>query len=94
MDQNVNTNCAQQIRELRMSARLSQYQLAARAGISRMRISLVECGYATLSTEEDQSLRCAIDCAVREQIERLSAKLETKPSCSEALMLEKLRRQR
>ena len=40
------------IRELRKAARITQWELASRTGISRMRLSLAECGYVALTATE------------------------------------------
>ena len=57
-----------EIRECRKAAKLSQYELARRTGFSRMRLSLVECGYVALRPDEDRTLRAAITSAVRERV--------------------------
>jgi transcriptional regulator with XRE-family HTH domain len=63
------------IRECRKAAKVSQYELARRSGISRMRLSLAECGYVELDPDEDRTLRAAIRSAVREQVATFRAQL-------------------
>ena len=45
------------LRELRRMAYLTQFQLAQRCGVSRMRLSLAECGHLQLRPDEDRALR-------------------------------------
>ena len=45
------------LRELRRMADLTQFQLAQRCGVSRMRLSLAECGQLELNTSEDRVVR-------------------------------------
>jgi transcriptional regulator with XRE-family HTH domain len=40
------------IRKLRRLARLTQVELAKRTGISRVRLSMAECGYLSLTSDE------------------------------------------
>lgn len=46
-----------EIKELRRMADLTQFQLAQRCGVSRMRLSLAECGQLELNTNEDRAVR-------------------------------------
>jgi transcriptional regulator with XRE-family HTH domain len=41
-------------------ADLTQFQLAQRCGVSRMRLSLAECGQLQLRTDEDRLVREAL----------------------------------
>jgi transcriptional regulator with XRE-family HTH domain len=43
----------------------TQFRLANESGISRMKISLAECGEATLSTEEEAAIRRALTNAIK-----------------------------
>ena len=55
------------MRELRAKRKLvgwTQFRLAQESGVSRMRISLAECGEATFTAEEDASIRKALHEAI------------------------------
>lgn len=45
------------LKELRRMADLTQFELAQRCGVSRMRLSLAECGQLELNANEDIALR-------------------------------------
>jgi transcriptional regulator with XRE-family HTH domain len=45
------------LKELRRMADLTQFQLAQRCGVSRMRLSLAECGQLQLRPDEDSAVR-------------------------------------
>jgi transcriptional regulator with XRE-family HTH domain len=45
------------LRELRRMADLTQWELAQRCGVSRMRLSLAECGQLALRPEEESAVR-------------------------------------
>jgi transcriptional regulator with XRE-family HTH domain len=45
------------IKELRRMADLTQFQLAQRCGVSRMRLSLAECGHLELNAHENSAVR-------------------------------------
>jgi transcriptional regulator with XRE-family HTH domain len=45
------------LKELRRMADLTQFQLAQRCGVSRMRLSLAECGQLELNANEDSAVR-------------------------------------
>jgi transcriptional regulator with XRE-family HTH domain len=45
------------IKKLRKMADLTQFELAQRCGVSRMRLSLVECGQLKLHSEEELAVR-------------------------------------
>jgi transcriptional regulator with XRE-family HTH domain len=45
------------IKELRGIADLTQFELAQRCGVSRMRLSLTECGQLQLRPDEDRLIR-------------------------------------
>jgi transcriptional regulator with XRE-family HTH domain len=49
-----------EIKELRRMADLTQFQLAQRCGISRMRLSLAECGQLELNANEDRAVRTTL----------------------------------
>ena len=63
------------IRDLRLAAKLSQYELARRSGISRTRITMSECGYAELRPEEEQALCTAVANAIRERVSHFQGQL-------------------
>jgi len=48
------------IRQLRRTARLTQVELANETGISRMKVSLAECGYVELTEAEEHLVRQAV----------------------------------
>ncbi len=48
------------LRERRIKLRCSQYMVAKIAGVSRNRLSLVECGYIEAGTEELRKLHFAL----------------------------------
>jgi transcriptional regulator with XRE-family HTH domain len=48
------------LKELRRMADLTQFQLAQRCGVSRMRLSLAECGQIELNAKEDSAVRKAL----------------------------------
>jgi transcriptional regulator with XRE-family HTH domain len=45
------------LKQLRGMADLTQFQLAQRCGVSRMRLSLAECGQLQLRPDEDSAVR-------------------------------------
>jgi transcriptional regulator with XRE-family HTH domain len=45
------------LKELRRMADLTQFQLAQRCGVSRMRLSLAECGQLELHANEESAVR-------------------------------------
>ena len=49
------------IRKRRVGLRSSQYTVARLAGLSRNKLSLIECGYAEATSEELKRLQAAID---------------------------------
>jgi transcriptional regulator with XRE-family HTH domain len=53
------------LRELRRMAGLTQWQLAQRCGVSRMRVSLSECGQVELREEERSAIRSVLLEAIR-----------------------------
>lgn len=53
------------LRELRRMAGLTQWQLAQRCGVSRMRISLAECGQLELRQEEEAGVRSVLLDAIK-----------------------------
>lgn len=61
------------MRKTREMAGLSQFTVAQRSGISRMRLSLAECGEIQLRQVELESIRKVL----RAEIERRAAKLQT-----------------
>jgi transcriptional regulator with XRE-family HTH domain len=48
------------VRRARKEAKMSQFELANAAGISRMRISHAENGYLALNSDEIQAIKAAI----------------------------------
>jgi transcriptional regulator with XRE-family HTH domain len=60
------------LRKRRERSGLTQYVVSRRAGVSRMRLSLAECGQLQLRPEEEAAVRRVI----REGIEKHTAKLQ------------------
>jgi transcriptional regulator with XRE-family HTH domain len=48
------------LREMRRMADLTQFQLAQRCGVSRMRLSLAECGQLDLNAAEERAVRTTL----------------------------------
>jgi transcriptional regulator with XRE-family HTH domain len=69
------------IKKLRKMADLTQFELAQRCGVSRMRLSLVECGQLELYSEEELAVRKVLLMA----IEARSAQLRRALSGKEAV---------
>ncbi len=59
------------LRSLCEASGLTQFQLATRSGVSRMRLSLAECGDVVLTGEEERRVRECVLGAVREQSSKL-----------------------
>ncbi len=59
------------LRQLRRSARLTQFELAQRTGINRVRLSFAECGYTVLSRAEQDAIRTAIAGAAKSHTDRI-----------------------
>lgn len=60
------------VRQLRRAARITQYELAERTGISRMRLSLAECGYVSLTTAELNAVESATVSSAQDRLQELS----------------------
>ena len=58
---------ANELRRLRKLAVLTQWQTAMESGISRMRLSLAECGQVELTGEEKTAVRNVLEKAIRER---------------------------
>lgn len=56
------------VRGLRHLAGLTQIQAAKRSGIERSRLSLIECGHSSLSSEEMEALTEVLRTAIRERV--------------------------
>jgi len=59
------------VKELRKMAGLTQWELAQKCGVSRMKLSLAECGQAELSTDD----LAAVNKILREMIANRATKL-------------------
>jgi transcriptional regulator with XRE-family HTH domain len=71
------------LRKLRESAGLTQFAVARKSGVSRMRLSLAESGQLRLSPEEELAVREAIREGIEKQaaqLQHLLARAQTKPS--------------
>lgn len=60
------------LRKIRRAARITQYELAEKTGISRMRLSLAECNYICLTPEEMRAIERATLADVQERLKELS----------------------
>lgn len=68
------------LRNLRREARITQWELAELSGISRMRLSLAECGYVSLtSTELDAIRQATVSTTEARLIGLRQTKAETEP---------------
>ena len=63
------------LRTVRKEAGLSQYTIAQRAGISRMRLSLAECGEIELQPSEIDSIRKALGVEIEKRAGKLQSTL-------------------
>jgi transcriptional regulator with XRE-family HTH domain len=59
------------IKKLRKMADLTQFELARRCGVSRMRLSLVECGQLALHSEEELAVRRVLLTAIEDRSAQL-----------------------
>ncbi len=59
------------IRQLRKTARLSQFELSQRTGISRIRLSHAECAYLRLRPDEESAIRRTIREIAQERVVQL-----------------------
>jgi len=65
-----------ELRRLRVNAGLSQGLVAHKAGLDRSHLSLAECGYVTLTSNELEAIRRVILRAVEQRQSQLKALLE------------------
>jgi transcriptional regulator with XRE-family HTH domain len=63
------------IKTLRKMADLTQFELAQRCGVSRMRLSLVECGQLELHSEEELAVRRVLLAAIEDRSVQLKGAL-------------------
>jgi transcriptional regulator with XRE-family HTH domain len=59
------------IKKLRKMADLTQFELAQRCGVSRMRLSLAECGQLELDPEGEIAIRGALLAAIEGRVAQL-----------------------
>ena len=71
------------VRKIRCAGKVSQVELSLLTGISRPRLSAAECGYLTLSDEE----QIAIEEAVAQVIQRRSSEFQVAISGRQALAI-------
>lgn len=64
------------LRTLRERAGLTQFVVARKSGVTRMRLSLAECGQLRLRPEEEAAVRKAIREGVEEEAARLQRLLK------------------
>jgi transcriptional regulator with XRE-family HTH domain len=69
------------LKQLRGMADLTQFELAQRCGVSRMRLSLAECGQLQLRPDEDRAVRESL----LEVIESRAAQIKQLLSSREAV---------
>ena len=71
-----------QLRALRMNLRKSQYVVAGIAEMSRNRLSLIECGYVTPTTDEIYKIKLVLNQIEKTQntVKKLEGKLKFKGS--------------
>ena len=75
------------LRRLRERASLTQFFVARKSGVTRMRLSLAESGQLRLTRGEETAVRDAIRQGIQEQTARLQHLLsgkETKPTATAA----------
>jgi transcriptional regulator with XRE-family HTH domain len=66
------------IKKLRKMADLTQFELAQRCGVSRMRLSLVECGQLELYSEEELAVRRVLLTAIEDRSAQLRSALSSR----------------
>jgi len=66
------------LRRLRERAGLTQFVVARKSGVTRMRLSLAECGQLRLRASEETAVRDAIRQGIEEKAERLKHLLRNK----------------
>jgi transcriptional regulator with XRE-family HTH domain len=69
-------NMSKGLRLLRELAGLSQYELAGLSGISRGRVSLVECGHSSLNEDEQSRAERVLRAAIAERYKSLQSVVE------------------
>ena len=67
-----------ELKELRKMADLTQFQLAQRCGVCRMRLSLAECGQLELNTVEERAVRTTLMEIIGHRAARLNGVLAGK----------------
>jgi transcriptional regulator with XRE-family HTH domain len=70
------------IKKLRKMADLTQFELAQRCGVSRMRLSLVECGQFELHSEEELAVRKVLLAAIEDRSAQLRGALSGRDAVS------------
>jgi len=70
------------LRKLRERAGLTQFVIAQKSGVTRMRLSLAESGQLRLTAEEETAVREAIHRGIKEQAARLQHLLASKQTKS------------
>lgn len=70
------------LRQLRRMADLTQWQLAQRCGVSRMRLSLAECGQVELRKEEELVIRGVLLEVIESRAEQLRTALSGKQAAT------------
>ena len=71
------------LRGQRKLAGLTQIELSAKTGVSRMKLSLAECGQAELSESEEAAIRKALLAAIKARAAELEGALSHTISRSE-----------
>ena len=73
------------LKELRKMATLTQFELAQRCGVSRMRLSLAECGQIHLDAEELATVRRILFAAIENRDAQLRGVLSAGSSIAAAV---------
>ena len=76
------------LRELRRMANLTQFELAQRCSVSRMRLSQAECGQLALEADEEASVRKILLRRIEDQAARIRnvlSRAEEQPEISIAV---------
>jgi len=68
------------IRQLRRTGRLTQFEVSQRTGIDRTRLSFAECGYLQLTGDEEQAIKRAITDEMRHRASEIECVLSGNPT--------------
>ena len=65
------------LKEMRLLSGLTQFSLSRRSGVSRMRLSLAECGEVRLASEEEKEIHKVLFAAIKAQHAKTTSVLAT-----------------